>query len=61
MYEIIFLIISGLLCYLGYKAVKNNPEMFSAEKMTSAFGTLGLLAIFLMCIVIASIILLRGL
>ena len=61
MYEFIFLIISGLLCYLGYKVVKNKPELFSAEKMTSAFGTLGVLAIFLILILVMSIVMLRGL
>ena len=61
MYDILFLLAAGLLVFFGFRVIKNQPELFQIDKITSALGTLGLLAIFLMALVVFSIVLLRAL
>lgn len=61
MYDILFLLAAGILIFIGFRVIKNQPELFQIDKITSAFGTLGLLAIFLIALVVFSILLLRAL
>lgn len=61
MYDILFLLAAGLLVFFGFRVIKNQPELFQIDKITSALGTLGLLAIFLMALIVFSIVLLRAL
>ena len=61
MIEWLLLVLAGVMAYAGYQFSKRRPDMFSAESLTSAAGTLGVLAIFLISIVVFGVMFLRQL
>ena len=61
MYDILLIIFGGLLVYMGYRFSQNRPELFTSKAITSAIGTLGVLAIMLMIFVFLGISVLRSL
>ena len=61
MYDILIFIFGGLLVYIGYRFVQKRSDLFTAKAINASIGTLGLLAIFLITIVLFGITLLRSL
>ena len=44
-------IITGLLLWLLYGAVKHKPQLFAAENLSKSFFTMGILAVALIIII----------
>ena len=61
MYDILLIVFWSLLVYMGYRFSQNRPELFTSKALTSAIGTLGVLAIVLMTFVFLGIMILRSL
>ena len=59
MYDFILLIAAGLFVYMGYSFVRRRRDLFQASVISRAIGSLGVIAIFLMSIVIIGIMILR--
>ena len=56
MFEWLLVILAGFMAYSAFKLSKHRPEVFHAENLFSALGTLGVLAIFLILLVVFGIV-----
>ncbi|MEC7030240.1 MAG: hypothetical protein VXW87_01035 [Pseudomonadota bacterium] len=61
MNDILLLILSAIVVFIGYRVCRNRPDLFTAEAITSAIGTFGVLAIFLILVVGFGVLMLRSL
>jgi hypothetical protein len=50
---------SGALIWFLYRAIKDQPEMFSKANLSKSFGTLGVLALILIGAISVAVFLLR--
>ena len=50
-YQILGLAAAGLIVWLLYRSIKGHPEVFSKEKLSQSFTTLGFLALILIAFV----------
>lgn len=50
----------GLLLWVLYRGIKNNPEALSKENLTKSFFTMGVLGLILIAVIYFAVILLRG-
>lgn len=60
LYQILGLIGGGLIAFLIYKTIKNQPDMFSKANLSKSFSTLGLLGLGLIAFVAVLVLLLRA-
>jgi hypothetical protein len=49
----------GLLVWLLYRGIKNNPEAFSKVNLSKSFMAMGVLGLILICVVSFVVMLLR--
>lgn len=59
LYQLLGLIGAGLIVWLLYSRIKNNPTVFSRENMGKSFTTLGVLGIILILFVVCLVYLAR--
>ncbi len=59
LYQILALIGAGLIIWILYSRIKNNPEAFSRANMTKSFSTLGILGIILILFVVCLVYIAR--
>jgi len=55
MFEWLLVILAGIMAYSVSKLYKRNPEMFRSDNVFNALSTFGLLAIFLIFLVVVGI------
>ena len=55
MFEWLLIILAAIMAYSAFRLSKRRPEVFRADMLFSALGTLGLLAVFLMFLVVMGI------
>jgi hypothetical protein len=59
LYQILGLIGAGLIIWLLYSRIKNNPTAFSRENMSKSFSTLGILGLILILFVVCLVYIAR--
>lgn len=59
--ELFFLLASFIFVYWGYRLVQAHPDLFKGKVLLKSSQTFVVLAIFLLCIVVLSIMFLRNL
>lgn len=58
-YQILALIGAALICWVTYRMVKGQPELFNRENMSKSFFSLGVLGIILIIFVALLVLILR--
>lgn len=59
LYQVLGLMAVGLLVWLTYMNVKGRPELFTREKLSKSFLTMGVLGIILIAFVAFLVLMLR--
>ncbi|MBA4695818.1 MAG: hypothetical protein H2069_00335 [Legionella sp.] len=59
LYQVLGLMAVGLLVWLTYMNVKGRPELFTREKLSKSFFTMGVLGIILIAFVAFLVLMLR--
>jgi len=60
MTTILGLLAAGIVGWLLFRTIRNNPSAFSKENMSKSLGTLGLLALFLLAVIFVGVSIIRG-
>ncbi|MDX2345969.1 MAG: hypothetical protein QNK11_03745 [Legionella sp.] len=50
-YQLLALVGAGLIAWLIYRAIKNQPEQFSRKNLSKSFSSMGMLALILIIFV----------
>lgn len=53
LYQLLAVVAAGLVVWILYRNIKNQPQQFSREKMMKSFSSMGVLALILIVFVIA--------
>ena len=59
LYQILGLLSAGLIVWFLYRSIKGRPDVFSREKMSQSFGTMGILGLGLILFVACLVLLTR--
>lgn len=59
LYQILGLLSAGLIVWFMYRSIKGRPDVFSGEKISKSFGTMGILALVLILFVAFLIFMVR--
>jgi hypothetical protein len=57
--QIISLLLAGLVIFLLYRSIKNQPQLYTKEKFSKTLTTMGALALILMVFVYLLIMIVR--
>lgn len=60
LYQVLAIVGAGLLVWFMYRAVKNKPNLFTREKMSQSFLTMGVLGLILIGFVALLILFVRS-
>lgn len=53
LYQLLAVVAAGLVVWILYRNIKNQPQQFSREKMMKSFSSMGVLALILIVFVTA--------
>lgn len=59
LYQILGLAGAGLIVWLLYRNIKGRPDVFSREKMSQSFFSMGILAVLLIAFIALLVVVLR--
>lgn len=57
--QLFFMVLAGLLAWLGYRHYKSSPEAYSLHNLSKSFNTLGVLALLLLLFIWLLVVMLR--
>ncbi len=60
LYQVLGVIGAGLIVWFLYRSIKGRPELFSREKMSSSFFTMGVLGLILIAFITFLVFLVRA-